>query len=348
MNEKEKIVIRMFFSDEAIQSSGVYEILNKEGTGWSLITVKRLLSKMAKKGWLKVFGMGRKTEYKISVKGRVLAEVDSIKYCEIEPDKRYGLNKYNFDLWKEFPKIVFNSDEMERLEIATNKYRKRITGLSNDVRKKEIERLIIELSWKSSKIEGNTYSLLDTEKLIRENIKAAGKSKEETQMILNHKNVFQNIYKNRETFKLLSINNIENIHAGLVEHLGIRKGLRKKPVGITGSKYNPLDNVFQIEEALIGLIGLINDRKNPYEKSLLALVGLGYIQPFNDGNKRTARMLANALLMANRLTPLSYRSIDEGDYKAAMIVFYEINSIVAIKDIFIEQYEFAADQYQVV
>jgi len=106
-----------------------------------------------------------------------------------------------------------------------------------------------------------------------------------------------------------------------------------------------LDNEFQIREALECTCKLINNKTNVFEKALLALVLLSYIQAFIDGNKRTARILSNAILIAWGYCPLSFRTVDSIEYKKAMLIFYEQNNIVAFKKIFIEQYEFAVKNY---
>jgi Fic family protein len=250
-------------------------------------------------------------------------------------------------LIKNFPESIFTDKETLVLETATKEYKQRTTGLPDVIRKKELERLIIELSWKSSKIEGNTYTLLDTEKLILENKAAPGKTKDETQMILNHKEAFEFVQKNKDQFKKLNRGVVEGLHKILVKKLGVGFNLRKKPVGVTGSIYRPLDNEFQIAEALNDLTTKIVNTPSPYIKALLALIGISYIQPFDDGNKRTGRLLANAILMANNLAPLSYRSVEEKDYREATLVFYELNSVIPFKKIFISQYDFAARNYAV-
>ena len=114
-----------------------------------------------------------------------------------------------------------------------------------------------------------------------------------------------------------------------------------------GSKYKPLDNIHQITDAVEELSRAVRRIKSPYAKALLALLGVSYVQPFEDGNKRTSRLMANALLMAHACAPLSYRSVDEAEYREAMLVFYELNSIGAFKKIFIGQYDFAARNYAV-
>ncbi len=131
----------------------------------------------------------------------------------------------------------------------------------------------------------------------------------------------------------------------MTKELGVNRGIRKRRVGITGTNYRPLDNEFQIREALEDTCKLINGKEDVFEKALLALVLLSYIQAFTDGNKRTARITCNALLIAWGYCPISFRTVDSIDYKKAMLMFYEQNNIVVLKQIFIEQYEFAVWNY---
>ncbi len=128
---------------------------------------------------------------------------------------------------------------------------------------------------------------------------------------------------------------IVDLHGILVQDLGIDRNIRKWKVGISGSNYLPLDNDFQIREALEEMVVLINNESNVISKSLLALVLISYIQPFADGNKRTARMISNAILMHHLYRPLSYRTVDAMDYKKVMLVFYEKNNISPMKSLFI-------------
>jgi Uncharacterized conserved protein len=337
-------IINIFLENGKMQSSDVYQkmIKNKET---SLVTIKRNLSKMADEGILIISGSGRSTSYDLSLIGRIFAEVDIKRFGATEPDKRHGLSGFNFDILPAMPFDIFTDDETEMLDKATAEYRKKIKDLPQEIEKKELERLVIELSWKSSKIEGNTYSLLDTEKLILENKEAAGHSREEAQMILNHKDAFNYLRKNAAQFKTITRKNLEELHAIIVKDLNVELGLRFKPVGITGSIYHPLDNVHQIVEAVEQLSSTVSRIKQPYAKALLALIGISYIQPFNDGNKRTSRLMANALLLSHNCSPLSYRSVDEDEYRSAVLAFYELNSIMPLKQIFISQYIFAANNY---
>ena len=169
--------------------------------------------------------------------------------------------------------------------------------------------------------------------------------KEEAVMILNHKHALDFIYSDSSYFKKISISKIEDIHRLLIDGLGVSFGLRKNKVGITGTNYRPLDNIHQIREAAEKLVELINQIDNPIEKALIAVAMISYIQPFEDGNKRTARILGDALLLANNYCPLSYRSVQEVEYKKAITLFYEQNNISYFKKLFIEQFKQAVEKY---
>jgi Fic family protein len=130
-----------------------------------------------------------------------------------------------------------------------------------------------------------------------------------------------------------------------VDGLEVTKNLRKTLVGITGTKYRPLDNEFQIREALEKTCTLVNDTENPFEKAVMLMLLIAYIQPFVDGNKRTSRLSGNAILQSFDSCPLSYRSMDEIEYKKAILLFYEQNNISYFKELFLKQFEFAVENY---
>ena len=127
--------------------------------------------------------------------------------------------------------------------------------------------------------------------------------------------------------------------------MGVQQGLRKGPVGITGTKYRPLFNEADIRDVMNEYVKVLNKLKDPYTKSLITLALISYIQPFQDGNKRTSRLLANAILYSHGISMLSYSSADAIEYKKAIILFYEQNSIQYLKQIFMEQYKFAVENY---
>ena len=120
---------------------------------------------------------------------------------------------------------------------------------------------------------------------------------------------------------------------------------KNRCIGITGTNYKPLDNEHQIKEAIKKACDLVNIRENTFEKALIILVLLSYIQAFDDGNKRTARLMSNAVLISQNHCPISFRTVDSIDYKKAMLIFYEQKKISVFKKIFMEQYEFAVNTY---
>jgi len=302
---------------------------------------------MALRRLLEIQGSGRATSYDVSTPGRIFADIDAREYCAAEPDRRYGMSGFNFELFPALPSEIFEDKDLKTLNSATMEYKRKTADLPITIQKKELERLVIELSWKSSKIEGNTYTLLDTEKLILEHKEAPGHDKKEAIMILNHKDAFNFIHENKALFKTLNRANLEKLHAILVKNLSVGLGFRKRLVGVVGSKYRPLDNSYQIEEAISQLSLAVARMKTAYDKALVALLGISYIQPFEDGNKRTSRLMANALLLAHGLAPLSYRSVEENEYREATLVFYELNSIAPLRNIFVDQYAFSANNYTV-
>jgi Fic family protein len=342
---KQQKILQLLLGGETVRSSDIHAALIKAGEDVSLVTIKRALSAMVKGRIISIVGSGRATVYQITIPGRIFADSDVKKYFSAEPDKRHGMDRYNFDLFSSIPTDLFTPHELRTLHDATIEYNKRIKNLPASIQKKELERLIIELSWKSSKIEGNTYTLLDTEKLILENKEAPGHDKKEARMILNHKDAFNFIHEHSGQFKTLTRSNLEEVHRILVKGLDVGFGLRSKPVGVLGSKYRPLDNVHQIREAVDALSQAVEKMSTPYAKALVVLLGISYIQPFEDGNKRTSRLMANAILLAYHCAPLSYRSVDEGEYREAILAFYELNAIGPFKKIFVDQYDFAARNY---
>ena len=164
-------------------------------------------------------------------------------------------------------------------------------------------------------------------------------------MILNHKKALDYIGSNKKDFQLVSVAKIENIHSLLVDGLNVTKNLRKTLVGITGTNYKPLDNEFQIKEALEKACKSVNEADDVFEKAVILMLLIAYIQPFVDGNKRTSRLFGNAILQSFDSCPLSYRSMDEIEYKKAILLFYEQNNISYFKELFIRQFEFAVENY---
>lgn len=345
LNEKEKMVLDFIESHPNVSSSEITEGLNG---AIPLSTLKRILGPLVSvHRFVETTGNRKSTRYRLSRTYQLFVPINIDTYFSREIDERTILTGFNFDLISHLlhQMPLFNEEEMQQLTALQKRFTDNMTTLTPVEYRMEMERLGVDLSWKSSQIEGNTYSLLETEKLLREKETAAGKTKDEAIMLLNHKDALDFIVANSDYMQTLTPVKIENIHRLLIKDLGVGYNIRTRRVGITGTNYHPIDNEFQIREAMEQTCAEINSRNNVFEKALLALVLLSYIQPFMDGNKRTARIVSNALLIANGYCPLSFRTVDSIDYKKAMLLFYEQNNLNSFKQIFMEQFAFAVSNY---
>lgn len=309
-------------------------------------TLNRDLATLVRERALVKSGKARAISYRVSDHYKLFAHVDVADYFEQGPDRRAAASHFNFGVFDVLKDAdLFTGKEKTFLQVLKAEYQRNISDISPTLLQKETERLTIELSWKSAQIEGNTYSLLETERLFVERETAKNRTREETIMLLNHKDALDHLMQNPDIGQHISVRLIEDIHSILIKDLDVARNIRSRGVGITGAAYRPLDNEFQIREYLERMCELINARESGFEKALLAVVLISYIQPFEDGNKRTARIIGNALLLADGACPLSYRSVDSLDYKKAMLLFYEQNNLSAFKELFIGQCEFGVKNY---
>ena len=307
--------------------------------------VKGLLSTCVKDGLIRTEGKARAVRYFITPKAQLLRTIDLDSYYAVS-DRRVQTS-YNFNLIRnELPGIdIFTADERKFLMDRETVFQNRMKDMPREIYLKEMERLGIDLSWKSSEIEGNTYTLLETVNLLKDKVEAKGKKREEAIMLLNHKEALKAIVERPDWFKTISLARIEDVHSVLIEGLGVERNLRHIRVGISGTDYRPLEVESQIREAVDDMCNLVNGKVDPYEKALLTLLLIAYIQPFSDGNKRTSRLMSNAQLIANGVCPLSFRTVEANDYRAALLLFYEQNNVSAFKRMFLEQVEFAVREY---
>ena len=285
LDQKSKEILQFIKDNPSRSSKEIYDSIDLE-LGYA--TVKRILSKLIEKKLILAEGKGRGTKYVISTMYQLFFPIEIEDYFKKDIDDREILDSFNVSLITTVLNKVdlFTEGEILLLNKLQKKYSENISKLSPAEYNKELERLAIDLSWKSSQIEGNTYSLLETERLLKEKETAAGKSKDEAVMLLNHKDALDFIIENPTYIDPLTIASIEDIHSVLVKELDVDRNIRKRRVGISGTNYKPLDNEFQIKEALRDMCGLVNNRDNVFEKALLLLVLLSYIQPFADGKDR--------------------------------------------------------------
>ena len=337
--------ILQFIKDNPKCSS--QDILSGLSLTISISTLKRGLQELIANGLVKPTGELKSRRYSVSDAYQIIRPVDIEEYYKKEIDERIIQNGFNQKLIGETLHAIsfFTSNELAFLNTLQEKFKSNSTKLSKNEYKNEMERLAIDLSWKSSQIEGNTYSLLETEQLLKDKQTASGKTKDEAVMLLNHKDALDFIIAHPDFVSPLSVSIIEDIHSILIKDLDIARNIRSRRVGISGTNYRPLENEFQIKDALTEMCKLVNAKENIFDKALLALTLISYIQPFYDGNKRTARIICNAILINNNYCPISFRTIDSIEYKKAMLIFYEQTNINPFKKVFIDQFEFAVNTY---
>lgn len=214
-----------------------------------------------------------------------------------------------------------------------------------------MDRLVIDLTWNSSRLEGSTFSLLETDFLLQQGRSEDPARQKEAQMILNHKAAIEFLVEepdelgfNRYTFL--------NLHAILTEYLlesrKVEGALRTKPVGIGGSVFHPTNNPALIEECFDLILQKAAAIRDPLECSFFLMAQMPYLQPFEDGNKRTSRLAANIPLIRANMSPLSFTGVPVHDYTTGILAVYELNRIELLREVFVHAYEESAARYGVI
>lgn len=211
-----------------------------------------------------------------------------------------------------------------------------------------LNRLLIDLSWNSSRLEGNTYSLLETERLLELGEAPEGKDSMEAQMILNHKAAIEFMVESAEQIRFNSFT-ILSLHALLSDNL-LRDqkacgSLRLQPVGIAKSVYRPLAVPQLIHEYFQQILDTADAITDPFEQSFFVMVQLPYLQPFLDVNKRVSRLAANIPLIRGNLCPLSFVDVPEEVYISGLLGVYELNRIELLREVFVWAYERSSSLY---
>ena len=217
--------------------------------------------------------------------------------------------------------------------------------------KQILDRLLIDLSWNSSRLEGNTYSLLDTTRLLDVGEEAEGKKRLEAQMILNHKDAIEFLVGAAEEigFNRYTILNLHALLAGnLLADPDAAGRLRHIGIGIEGSVFHPLEVPQLVEECFDQILATASAIIDPFEQAFFMMVQLPYLQPFDDVNKRVSRLSANIPLIRANLSPLSFEGVSRNLYTEAMLGVYELNRIELLRDVFILAYKRSSARYAAV
>jgi len=236
--------------------------------------------------------------------------------------------------------FYFSENQLDSMEIQGQRGRTKKIEPAGTYSKKILNRLLIDLSYNSSRLEGNTYSLIDTEKLLIDGVRPTDKLDEERVMILNHKDAIEYLVRNAANFNV-SINEICTLHYLLSDGLlrpEYTGKIRNEGVRIGFSTYSPLEDNARLTSYLELLTLKASQINNPYEQSLFLLIHIAYLQPFLDVNKRTARLSANIPLIKQNKVPLSFNELNKDDYISAMIAVYELNDVTAITDLYYFSY----------
>lgn len=311
----------------------------------SSTTIWRTLKRLVEEGQLEVAGKGPATAYTIAGPAVVRAYLE-VPYNR-RPPKTY--NKAFLDRY--VPNRTFYLRDKDRIQLeAIGKFPDSPLPAGTYARR-IFERLLIDLSWASSRMEGNTYSILETEQLVRFGREATGKDRKEAIMILNHKEAIEYVVDNLEAIAI-SRSDICNIHALLADGLLIDPAmagrLRRMPAGITHSSYTPLDNQYQIDEEFRIIIEKARAIDDPFEQSFFLLVHVPYLQAFEDINKRTSRVASNIPLLKADLAPMSFVTMDDNAYIDGLIGIYELNNVALLREVFIDAYQTSAENYKTV
>lgn len=306
-------------------------------------TVWRALKKLVDENKLEVSGKGRATGYSLAGAAMVRAHLAT-------PYNRRKPASYNNDFIDRYvPGKSFYLGEAERQRLREAGQPSPPQLPPGTYARRILERLLVDLSWASSRMEGNTYSILETERLIRFGEEASGKDRKEAVMILNHKEAIQYVVDNLDAITI-SRPDLTNIHAllseGLLADPAMAGRLRRMPVGITYSSYRPLGDQFAIEEEFGILIEKAAVIADPFEQSFFILVHIPYLQAFDDINKRTSRVASNIPLLKADLAPMSFLTMNDGDYIDGLIGVYELNNVALLREAYMDAYIASADNYR--
>lgn len=339
----------------------IEDILSEFKPEIGLRTLQRRIKELIQSDKVVLSGVGKATRYKLAEINEAIPKVQEAALLPLSKEGReiqqsvllpqlqrhpIGYNQAFLDSYQPNITSYLTDEEKRRLEeLGTTA---RINEPAGTYAKEILQRLLIDLSWNSSRLEGNTYSLLDTQRLISEGVSADNKSATETQMILNHKDAIEFIVQNTEDIGFNRYT-ILNLHALLSNNLlpnpGASGRLRSFGVGIAKSVYTPLGVPQQIEEMFELILEKAAQIENPFEQALFVMVQLPYLQPFDDVNKRVSRLAANIPLNRRNLAPLSFTEVPNELYVQGLLGVYELNRIELLKDVFLWAYDRSAKQY---
>lgn len=325
-------------------------------------TIQYRLSDLVKNGIIEIEGTGKNRKYYFKTTPSVTVEIPqktSIIPLSKESEELKKLintpvqHRQHVSYKREFLDAYQPNETYYLSESIRKKLHKLGNGTDNErpagtYARNIYQRLLIDLSWNSSRLEGNTYSLLETERLLETGEGVPGKDRTDTQMILNHKEAIEFIVEMAEEVDINRYT-ILNIHGLLSHNLLLDPKacgrLRTLPVKIGKSVYHPVEVPQLIEDYFQTIIQKAAEINNPFEQSFFLMVHLPYLQPFLDVNKRVSRLAGNIPFIRENLSPLTFVDVPESDYIQGLLAIYELNRIELFRDVFVWAYERSASLY---
>lgn len=351
------------------EGADIESIVQKTGIQVNKKTILRRLQELSRAGEVEVAGKARATRYRL-VQLSVLTGLSNASIAQ-------PATSLTLDEWADEVLALVTRPQSQRKPVAyqrafiesyqpnvdaylTIEEKQKLAAIgrinqfnypAGTYAKQILSRLLIDLSWNSSRLEGNTYSLLDTEKLIVTGQEAENKSVTDAQMILNHKDAIEYLVNNVEATGF-DRHTILSLHGLLSDNLlpdpSASGRLRNQAVGIYHSVYTPPAMPQLIEELFDILLQKINLITDPFEQAFFIMVHLPYLQPFDDVNKRVSRIAANIPLIRQNLSPLSFVDVPNDLYINGLLGVYELNRLDLLKSVFIWAYQRSAARYAAV
>ena len=329
-------------------------------------TAQRLIAKLIESGHVMARGKGRARRYFAAVThpgaDTLIVSADSfppfiplsadsqdiLAYIDQPPEARKPVG-YQRDFLEAYrPNQTWYLSEPLRRQLHKMGKTANVDAPAGTYSRAILNRLLIDLSWASSHLEGNTYSRLDTRELIEFGKAAQGKAAIETQMILNHKTAIELLVENIDSAEFNRYT-LMNLHSALAENLlpnpADEGRIRQHAVDIGKSVYRPLSTPQQIEGVLDTLLSKASQIRDPFEQSFFMMVHLPYLQPFADINKRTSRLAANLPLFRANLCPLTFLGVPEQAYSRATLGVYEMTRVELLRDLYVWAYERSTQEY---
>jgi Fic/DOC family len=354
------------------EGASVDDIVKALGHRLQRRTLQRRVARLVRQGKLQIAGRGRASRYRLPriAEGRGEATVEVIVEgrgelrIPLSPDgeaieklvreplqnrRPVGYNREFLDAYRPNETYYLSAETRQHLlNLGRSSDGERPAGT---YARQIFNRLLIDLSWNSSRLEGNTYSLLETERLLQLGESAEGKNAQEAQMILNHKAAIELLVEQAAEIGFNRYT-ILNLHALLSDNLLVDPRasgrLRAIAVGIDGSSYHPLEVPQLIEECFQQILDTASAIIDPFEQGFFVMVHLPYLQPFEDVNKRVSRLAANIPLVRQNLSPLSFIDVPQRAYVDGLLGVYELNRVELLRDVFVWAYERSSARYAAV